>query len=276
MRQQHDMLHRDQLGRHARLVLEHVEAGGQDLLVAQRRDQRGFVDDAAAADVDDDAVRPQRFQHLAVDDVPRLGAARGHDHQHVAALRQAQQRRVVAVGHLRLRLAAVVFDLQLAGFQPLGDGLADAPQAEDADLAAAQRRRQRIGPLEPLAGAQVAVHLRQLAHGGDQQAQREVGDLAGQHVGRVRDDDAAPGQRGGIDMVVADTEAGDDLEPREQLDEVRVDARVAAEHGHAAHLEAGLAHDVEVLGQLRVDRRRRIADRTDDGLGLAHAMGPRG
>ena len=135
------------------------------------------------------------------------------------------------------------------------DRLADAPEAEDADLAPAQRGGQRIGPLQPLAGAQIAVHLRQLAHGGDQQAQRQISHLAGEHVGRVRDDDAALRERGGVDVVVADAEAGDDLQPRKQLDEGGVDAGVSSADGNATHLKVGLAAHVEMLGDATFDER---------------------
>jgi hypothetical protein len=45
MGQEHDVVHRDELLRHARLVLEDVEPGGQDLLLLQRRDEGALVDD---------------------------------------------------------------------------------------------------------------------------------------------------------------------------------------------------------------------------------------
>ena len=73
MGQQHRVLDGDQLGRHTRLVLEDVEASGEDGPVLQRLDQRLLVDDRAAADIDDDAVRPERLQDLGIDDVVRRG-----------------------------------------------------------------------------------------------------------------------------------------------------------------------------------------------------------
>ena len=48
---------------------------------------------------------------------------------------------------------------------------------------------------------------------------RGVGDLLGQHVRRVGDDDAALGRRLDVDRVVADAEIGDDLELRQALDQ---------------------------------------------------------
>src|SRR3546814_535934 len=46
--------------RHPRLVGEHVEAGRTQAAVPQRRDQRLLVDDAAARDVDEHALRAER------------------------------------------------------------------------------------------------------------------------------------------------------------------------------------------------------------------------
>ena len=60
--------------------------------------------------------------------------------------------------------------------------------------------------------AQPFLGLVELAHRAEQQAERRVRHLLGQHVRRVGDDDAAPGRRGNIDGVVADAEIADDLE----------------------------------------------------------------
>ena len=79
------------------------------------------------------------------------------------------------------------------------------------------------GLLEPFACAQVAVGLRQLANRREQQPDREIGDLLGQDVGRVRHDDAAPAGLGCVDGVVADAEIGDDLELRQPVHEGAVD-----------------------------------------------------
>jgi hypothetical protein len=73
----------------------------------------------------------------------------------------------------------------------VGDGLADAAHADDAQPRAAHLARQRHGPLQPLAGAHVAVGRRQLARGAQHQAQGQVGHVVVQHVGRVRDHHAA-------------------------------------------------------------------------------------
>ena len=69
MGQQHHVRHRAQRRRHVRLVVEHVESRAQDRAGLKRRDQRVLIHDAAARDVDDDALRAKRRQHIRVDDV---------------------------------------------------------------------------------------------------------------------------------------------------------------------------------------------------------------
>ena len=65
VRQQHDVVHRQQLGRNVRLVGEHVEPGTLDRARLERRDQRRLVDDRAARDVDERAFLAQRREHVA-------------------------------------------------------------------------------------------------------------------------------------------------------------------------------------------------------------------
>src|SRR5262245_65538378 len=48
-----------QIGRRIGLILEHVEGGMAETTFGERRDERGLVDDAAARDIDESAVRPQ-------------------------------------------------------------------------------------------------------------------------------------------------------------------------------------------------------------------------
>jgi hypothetical protein len=88
----------------------------------------------------------------------------------------------------------------------------------------------------PQAGAQIAVGLDEFAHGRDQQAHRDVGDFFRQHVGRVGDDDIVLARIGGIDMVVADAEAGDDFELGEMRQRLRIGRHHVIGHRHAADL----------------------------------------
>src|SRR5580704_10401146 len=61
MRQEHRVLERNELLRHAGLVLEHVEPRGQNRLVAQRLDQRLLVDQGAARNIDQYAIGAERL-----------------------------------------------------------------------------------------------------------------------------------------------------------------------------------------------------------------------
>ena len=76
VRLQHDILHREERRRHVRLVGEDVEPGAAEPPFLKRRDQRRLVDDGAARDVDQDALRPERIEDAAVDELLRLRARR--------------------------------------------------------------------------------------------------------------------------------------------------------------------------------------------------------
>src|SRR2546422_9102184 len=52
VRQQDDLLHGQEIGRHLRLLLVHVQRRAGNLLAVERGDQRGFVHDVAARRVD--------------------------------------------------------------------------------------------------------------------------------------------------------------------------------------------------------------------------------
>ncbi len=90
------------------------------------------------------------------------------------------------------------------------------------------------GFVEPFAGAQIGVRLRELAHRREEEAHRRVGDLVGQHVRRVGDDDAPARGRLGVDMVVADAAGRENLELREAVEEGVVETFVALARRHAA------------------------------------------
>src|SRR5262249_57530777 len=97
--------------------------------------------------------------------------------------------------------------------EPPRNCFADGTHAEDADGAVTQRRLgQRIGFLQPFAGAKITLSLRKFPNRVQQQSERGVGDFLGQYFGRVGYDDAARARRFGIDMVVADAKARNDLQ----------------------------------------------------------------
>src|ERR1700736_5830105 len=80
----------------------------------------------------------------------------------------------------------------------------------------------------PLALAQIALGLRQMPYGAEQEAERGVGYFFVQHVRSVGDDDAVLARPFGVDMVVADAEAGHDFEFGETRHERGVDSPVPA------------------------------------------------
>ena len=81
-----------------------------------------------------------------------------------------------------------------------------------------------------VAAADEAVALGDPPQQREHQRDRELGRRARQHVGRVRDDDAARGRRGEIDVVDADRVVRDDAQLRARGVEVRpVDAVVSIE-----------------------------------------------
>lgn len=242
MGQQHHILQPQQRLRHMRLPGEDVEPGGVERARLERGDQGRLVDNAAAGDVDDDALRPERGQHGGIDQPPGLRPARGHDHQGVDGLGHPDQAVVIGVRNLRLLPAPVIGDRHPEALQPLGDGEPDPPEPEDADPALPQGRGQRIGFFGPAPGPQVAVGLGDLAHGGEQQPEGEVGHLVGEHVRRVGDDHPAPGGLGHVDGLVADPEAGHDLEPRQPVEQGGVDRRMRR-HRHPADVRPDLPQE---------------------------------
>ena len=101
----------------------------------------------------------------------------------------------------------MVDDRHLHSGEPAGDRLPDPAHADRADGAVAQRRlAQRIILLRPLAGAHVALGLREFPHGAQQESHRGVGHFLREHVRRVGHGDAVRARPGGVDVVVADTE----------------------------------------------------------------------
>ena len=238
-----------QFVRHAGLGGEHVEAGGEDSAGFQRRDQRRLVDHRAARDVDDDAARAERLQHVGIDHL-RGGGAAGHDHdQRIDVLRHLHQVRIMLVGDGRRLVARMVEDRHQRGLEPAADRLADAAHADDADLAVAQRAdAQRIVLGLPQAGAHIAIGLDEFAQRRDQQSHRDVGDFLGQHVRRVGDDDVMLARIGEIDMVIADAEAGDDFELREMRQRLLVRLHRVVGHGDAADLRRPLGRQPFEVG----------------------------
>ena len=135
----------------------------------------------------------------------RRRPARRDGDQDVHVARHVDELRIVAVADARRRPARVIDHRHLHGVEPARDRLADGAHADHADGAVAQRRLgERIGALDPFAGAQIALGLREFAHRAQDQPERGVGDLLVEHLRRVGDGDAVLGRPFDVDVVVAD------------------------------------------------------------------------
>ena len=155
----------------------------------------------------------------------------------------------MAVGEVGPRLARVISDWDAEGLEPARDRTADAPHADETDGAVAQRSLgQRKFALEPLSGTQIPFGLRQLAYRAEEQPERRVGDFFGEHAGRVGDDDTALRRRRGVNVIVADAEAGDDLELRQSREQCVVDRLDRRRYRHRAHMRDRREQRVAVRG----------------------------
>ena len=214
----------------------------------------------------------------------RLGGAGQDRDQRIDGRRHFREAGVVAIGGARVGLACVVDDRHLHRGQATGDGHADAAETGDADGAVAQGRpRQRIIAGRPFAGADMALGGGKLAHGHQQQAEGGVRDLFGQHVGRVRDDDAAGGAGAKVDAVIADAEIRDDLELRQPLDQLAVDGGMGAARDAAdgagtpgeCGIEMGMVgRDVAVEDPGECGRGLRWQASNDKDVDFGHALLP--
>src|SRR5438552_3586586 len=109
----------------------------------------------------------------------------------------------------------MVDDRHLHRVEAARDRLADAPHSDQTDGAIAERRPgEGIVLLRPLSRAQVALGLGEFAYRAQEEPERGIGDLLGEHIWRVGDGDAVPARPGGIDVIVADTERRNYFKPR--------------------------------------------------------------
>ena len=81
----------------------------------------------------------------------------------------------------------------------------------------------------------MALGLGKFAHRAKKESQRGVGDLFGEHIGRIGDGDTVRARPRRIHMVVADAERGDELETWEVSHEGAVDALRGGRNRHATH-----------------------------------------
>ena len=148
MRGQHHIRQCLERFRYRRLFIENVQRSTGDALSLQRIDQVGGTDHAGPGDVHQEARFTQCLQHRGVDQVPGTGTTRRGNHQKIRGLCQRQHTVAIGVGQAATWLAAVITDLHVeTKSATLGDGLANRPQAENAQALAGQRRADYPVPL---------------------------------------------------------------------------------------------------------------------------------
>ncbi len=280
MRQQGDIRQRQEGFRHLRLGIEHVETGSPQSTAFKRLKQRVLINAGAAPDIDEHALRPKRRQDFGVDCLMRFRRT-GHDaDQDIDSFRHLLQRTVIGIGEAIPLAAGVVADLHLEGLQPLGDFLADAAHAEQANLAAAKREgREGKRPFaNPFAVTQPGFGLIEPAHGVDQKRNRRIGHLVVQHIRRIRHHDAARGGMFGIHAIITHTEIGDDLQLRQRIDPFGVDDAGNGDGIDALRrtlrqnrLGAGRhCHDLDLAFEAFKNARVYLAGNENDGLFVRH------
>ena len=174
-----------------------------------------FDDQRAAGDVEDaDAVLHLR-ERLGVEPALGLGGLGQVDGDEVGL--GVDVVGGLGLGHAEL-LVALGADERVEGddvhaeaLRALGDELADAAEAEDAERLVEQLGARELAAL-PLACAQALVRLRDVAGEREQQRERVLGRRHDVRLRRVGDDDPALGGGRDVDVVDADAGAADGLE----------------------------------------------------------------
>ncbi len=162
MRRADHIGHAEQGAIRAGLFDEHIERDAADLAAFEPFDERLFVVDAAAGRVDQAHARLHDFDRFGINQIGRLGRERRVDgevidlRQHVANFFDARDAQLG--GLLGRKERIVTENAHLKGERPLGDFLADAAQADDAQgLVGELRAHERFAV--PLAFAQFCVSL---------------------------------------------------------------------------------------------------------------------
>ena len=220
-----------------RLGVGDVQGGAGDRFRVQRRDERRLVDHAAAAGVDEDRGGLHAVQEVGVDEVAgglgqwdvQRDEVRGGEERGQLGVAGGQHAHVEAVG-------------------AAGDRLADAPVADDAQRRAVHVGAQEGGglPREPGAGGDGGGRVGELARGGQQEREGQVGGRLGQHAGGVADRDAASPARLEVDIVGADRHHRHGAQVRRGVEQLVVDAL-----GQQAQQALAVAYGVAELARRR-------------------------
>jgi hypothetical protein len=170
--------------------------------------------------------------------MPRGAATRHDDDQHVRSFGKRDDAAVISMRHIGLPMPPVIGDGHPEPVEPPRHRLADMAEPDDANPLPSQRRGKREGVVAPAPIAQETVGLRDTADRRQQQTDRQVGDLVVEHARCVGHHHVALGRSGGIDVIVADAEAGDDLQRRQPLEQRSLNWAERRAHRHTADRRA--------------------------------------
>ena len=215
-------------------VGEDVESRAGNPVLGEGLHERVLVDDRAASDVDEEAVRAERVEDIAVDEVSGAVSAWREDDHDITEAGEIDWCRGIRPGDV-LRGAGVIGDVGAQGAEAFGCCAADPTQSQDSDPGAADLASQRE-PFSgsPFPGPDEPVGRRDSAKDIEDEGDGEVGDSVVEDVRGVRHHDPAPSCLGDVDVVVADPIDGDRFEPREGVHLSGADGGAGADdrHGH--------------------------------------------
>lgn len=224
MREQHDVVPRDEPGVYRRLVLVDVESGPAEMPRRERRDERGLVDERPARGVEQDRAALHRGECARVERVTRLARERRVKGNDVGLGEQLRERNLPRE-RVCERVARREQHAHPECVRAMRDGLADPSEAEEPERSSVHfaTEQEARRPRRELPGADDALAFPDAAAHREEQGHRQVGRRGGQHVGRVRHDDAALLRGGEVDVVHADRAVRDEPHLRKTREERAID-----------------------------------------------------
>ncbi len=234
----------------------HVEGGAADNARLQRLDERVLIDYAAARGVHEDGGVLHGGELGGADEPFGLGAVRNVQRDEVGAfqqLREGDPFEVERALELGAGGAGGGEDGHAEAARAPRDGASDLAEADDAEGRAewVVTQKGRGGPRSPAASAGIAVAEDDVAGGGEEEGEGEVGGGFVEYAGGVGRPDAGGGCRGGIDVVVAHGHVRDDAQAWGGGEQGRVDGVGDKGQGGVSLAEAfaeGVGRGREVIG----------------------------
>ena len=155
--------------------------------------------------------------------------------------------------------AAMIDHAHLHRLQPCGDFLADATKPENTHSLAGQFAQQAEIATGPLAATHILIRLRNAACQRNHQAHRQFRHCVIEDIGRIGDPDIAGLGTGNVDIIIADPEAGGDLEIGQLVHQIRLHPRtgMGADTGAVRRQPARFVLDlVQLVHRVALGQRR--------------------